>query len=1128
MQFVKLRGFILFLILQLTLLCCASLYAQSPDFRFKSITKEDGLSSNKVIGTVKDKLGFLWVATNNGLCRYDAKGRMKVFQADAENGGLHSSTIEVLYVDSKGFLWVGTRHGGLTKIDVVTDTWTTYRHNPNNNNSLAHDEILSIIEDKKGRIWVGTENGVNIFYPEEERFVTFRIDTDDPRALQGKAALSLLEDNKGFIWVGTWGGGLHLFLPDKNDISKSTFRNFMIPGENKHKIIWEIHQDKEGRYWLGEEFALTYMQVPADASDDASKQNWDLKFHSYQEIDGYTILQVYSMLNDSHGNLWLSSMRGLNLMPKDFLPDTATFLDITPNSPELKIQNFRADQGGSFSLLSNVILHLYEDNQELLWISTPKGLNQFNWRTCQFEFMRIDKGDYANLSIMTPLGIMFSIAQQPHLYDLKNNTIKKIILPKNRIGKDGFINYRNNPDGAVCLSSAHGIGIYDIKTNTFLHELTFEGHREYFDNAFVPAFMFYQNKFWIGTSKGLVVHDPQLNQIKHYHNEAGDKQSLINTAISGFEFDNEGNLWVSTWGGISILSKAQVAQTPLPDKFKFENYETLNVGEEFVSNKIVSLKNTPVRMYIATGGGLMSYEYKSKKFVDRTNNEYKSWTHSVNDWAENEVWMSTDEGIFNYNVATETYKIYHSDYGINDVALSDGRGYKDDEGRLYFTGRDVIIRFEPDELLDNDIPPAVFITDTRILSTEKERKFSTVNTKEIELHHDDYLLELSFAALNYDSPEKNRYEYKLEGFDEDWRATQSTEPVVYTNLDAGNYTFKVRAANNDGVWNKAGAELTIIKKPAFWETNFFRIAMALLAALGIFWGVRAYNRRLVSRYKKTAAYNRKLNAEIRERKKAEKSLQEKNDELISINRDLEQFAYICSHDLKEPIRGIYSFSNLIEKKIEHEATKKKITPYLKYVYNYVETLQNIISSLGTFTEINRREIPTPKPVDVNNIYKRIENNLKELINKENAIVNLKNSTGDQMIHSSEYELTLTLTNLVHNGIKHNTSEVPQVHVNLTNEEQGWLFTIKDNGIGIEEKYHEYIFKPFKTLENKNKNNSSGLGLAICSKIIERLGGKIWLESTPNEGSTFYVLVENQTPDEKNNEKDANLTKIVAT
>lgn len=1062
----------------------------------------------------------MWIATNSGLCRYDAKGRMKVFQEDEENNKLHSGNIQFIYNDSKGFLWIGTRHGGLTKIDVSTDVWKTYRHNPADDNSLAHDEILCITEDTSGRIWIGTENGLNIFYPEEERFETFRINKNNPTALQGKSVLSLLQDKNGWMWVGTWGGGLHLFLPDKDDIAKSTFRNFIIAGENAHRIIWKIYQDTEGRYWAGEEFGLTYIQVPANASDKRHQQNWNLNFHIYREKDRLIVRQVRDIINDSYGNLWVGSTEGLDLIRQDILPDTTIFLRNTPDKPQLQFQNFIADEGDVFSISNDHINRLYEDDQGLIWICTSKGLDQFSWRTRQFEFMQLAERNEGNASIMTPEGILFVVDKSSHIhiYDFKKDSItKRLKAPQNRIDKKGFINFRNNKDGTICILTEYGIGVYDIKTNTYLHELIFDDTPQYFDNASISPYMFYQNKIWVGTSKGLTVFDTRLNEIKNYRRNPGDKESLAGAAISDFQFDNQGNLWVSTWGGISVMSKAQVNQSGLPDKFKFENYKVDNT-DGFVSNKIVTLKNSPKRMYLGTDAGMMSYEYESKNFIDRTNGTYKFWIHSIYDWTENDVWMSTEEGIANYNIETKNYVIYYSDYGINHVSLRYGRSYKDEEGRLYFTGENMIVRLAPDKLLKNEIPPNVFITDTRILNNKTEEKFSTVNTEEIELQHGDYLLALSFSALNYDSPEKNRYAYRLEGFNDNWTYTQSTEPVVFTNLDAGNYTFTVKAANNDGVWNEEGKSLEITKKPAFWETNVFRATVILLTILGVFWGVRSYNRRLVNRYKEVEAYNKKLNKEIHEREKAEKNLLQKNDELVSINQDLEQFAYICSHDLKEPIRGVYSFSNLIEKKIKDETTKKETAPYFKFVYNYLQTLQNIIASLGTFTEINKKQTYTPVPVRVNGIYEKIALGLNKLVQDKNAVLHFSNSTGSDIIYSSEYELILVLQNLVQNGIKYNQSEVPEISVNLTHDKEGLLWSVADNGVGIEQKYHEYIFKPFKTLENKNSNNSSGLGLTICAKIIAMLGGRIWLKSTPNEGSTFYVFLEKQTPNEENKEE----------
>ncbi len=1109
MSFVGLRGFILFFILSLTLLCGLQLHAQTPDFRFKNIFKEDGLSSNTINGIVKDKLGFLWIATNNGLCRYDAVGRMKTFQEDAENNRLHSSNIQFVYSDSKGFLWIGTRHGGLTKIDVINGLWKTYRHNPDNNNSLAHDEILCITEDTKGRIWIGTENGLNIFYPEEERFETFRINKDDPAALQGKSVLSLFQDKKGLVWIGTWGGGLHLFLPDKDDVAKSTFRNFMTAEENNHRIIWEIYQDKEGRYWIGEEFGLTYMQVSADASDERYQQNWNLNFHTYLEKDRLNTLQVHDILCDNYGNLWIASTKGLNLIRQDLLPDTTIFLKNTENKPKLQFQHFSADEGNVFSISDNHIFSLYQDNQELMWICTSKGLNQFSWRTRQFEFMQLAEQSEGNASIMSPEGILFAIDKSPHIhiYDLKKDSVtKKLKTPQNRIDKKGFISFRNNKDSTICILTELGIGVYDLKTNTYLHELVFDDYPQYFDNTFISPYMFYQNRIWVGTGKGLMIFDTQLNEIKNYTSNAEDKQSLAGLAISDFQFDTQGNLWVSTWDGVSVLSKAQVNQSQLPDKFKFENYKVNNT-DGFISNKVATLKNSPKRMYLGTAAGMMSYEYESKKFIDRAKGEYKSWVHNIYDWTEDDLWMSTEEGILNYNTETDDYKIYYSDYGINHVSLRYSRSYKDDMERLYFTGENMVIRFAPDKLLKNETPPAVFITDTRILNSKKEENFSTINTEEIELHHNDYLLALSFSVLNYDSPEKNQYKYKLEGFSDKWEYTTSAEPIVYTNLKAGNYTFTVKAANNDGVWNEKGAILKIIKKPAFWETSIFRTSMILLTILLIFLGVGAYNKRLRKRYKEIASYNKKLNQEISERKKVEKNLQEKNDELSNINQNLEQFAYICSHDLKEPIRGVHSFINLIERKVKKENNiHKETASFFGYTYSYLNTLQNIIASLGVFTRLNKDENLTMNTIRIDDIFKKVELNLSELIREKNVVLNLTNSTGSDTMYTSEYGLLLVLQNLVQNGIKYNTSTAPKVSVKLTKQEDNWLFTVSDNGIGIDEAYHQYIFAPFKTLKNKSTTNSSGLGLAICVKIVAQLNGKIWIESIPDKGSSFYVLL----------------------
>jgi len=186
-------------------------------------------------------------------------------------------------------------------------------------------------------------------------------------------------------------------------------------------------------------------------------------------------------------------------------------------------------------------------------------------------------------------------------------------------------------------------------------------------------------------------------------------------------------------------------------------------------------------MYIGTYDGLMSFEYESGQFVDRTNEEYQITIHNINDWSENEIWMSTAEGIASYNLEKHIYKIYSKEYDINDdVFLRGGKTYTDNEGNIYFTGTNGIVRITPDKLIHNDKPPEVFITNAWVLNSDGEQHTELIGTNEIQLQHGDYRLALSFSALNYDSPEKNRYAYQLEGFDEDWIYTKSIEPVPYT------------------------------------------------------------------------------------------------------------------------------------------------------------------------------------------------------------------------------------------------------------------------------------------------------------------------------------------------------------
>jgi len=220
---------------------------------FSSWQKEDGLPSNYIYAIEKDTFGFLWIATNDGLCRYDGPNLIKIYQKqESEQAGknsLQSNDIRSLFYDSKGYLWIGTRYGGLTSFNPSNNEWKTYRHKPQVKNSLSNDEILVIIEDSNHRIWIGTENGLNLFDRKTETFTQFKLDNTKAKVPTAKAVLSIMEDSKGWIWAGTWAGGLHLLLEDNDgNFDVKNVRYFETTTNKAANNIWTLFQDSAGRY----------------------------------------------------------------------------------------------------------------------------------------------------------------------------------------------------------------------------------------------------------------------------------------------------------------------------------------------------------------------------------------------------------------------------------------------------------------------------------------------------------------------------------------------------------------------------------------------------------------------------------------------------------------------------------------------------------------------------------------------------------------------------------------------------------------------------------------------------------------------------------------------------------------
>jgi len=241
--------YITYLILTSFILLPLTLTSQNiKDFQFNNWQKKDGLPNNNINEVIKDNLGFLWIATNDGLCRYDGHNQLKIYrpnnQKENSDNSLASSNIIALFNDSRDNLWIGTRFGGLTRLHIPTNTWTTFQNIPNDSKSICNNEILSILEDRQNRLWIGTEKGLCLFDYQTETFTNF----NDKSSISNKAILTIMEDDKGWIWLGTWSGGLYLLTEDRN---KYDFRNIKLSTDKAANNVWSLYQDYDLRYWIG-------------------------------------------------------------------------------------------------------------------------------------------------------------------------------------------------------------------------------------------------------------------------------------------------------------------------------------------------------------------------------------------------------------------------------------------------------------------------------------------------------------------------------------------------------------------------------------------------------------------------------------------------------------------------------------------------------------------------------------------------------------------------------------------------------------------------------------------------------------------------------------------------------------
>jgi signal transduction histidine kinase/ligand-binding sensor domain-containing protein len=1072
-------------------------FSQRPHVDFKHIGTNDGLSQSNVLCIFQDSRGFMWFGTPDGLNKYDSYS-FTVYKKDLKKpGSLSNNYIRDIIEDKNGDLWLATWGGGLNRYDRQKDEFTHYKYNQLKTNSISGNFLGYLLQDSEGKIWISTESGIDVFDPGKNQFIHYKNNKNDENSLSDDAVAGMIEDSQHNIWIATTNGGLNLF-----DRKKNIFTRFQHNEKDTASIsgnnIWTVFEDSKHNIWVGTVGGGLNLLNRSTGKFRVFKKN--------KTANSICDNVIFSIAEDNEGILWIGSENG----------------GISTMDPKTEIfHNYQHNQIDNSSLSSSSINRIYKDKKGNIWIGT------FN----------------AGVNLMDPdMSKFIHYKHNASGSSLSNNNVLSIC-------EDAEDNLWIGTDGG-------GVNLFDRKTGKFIHFEHQEGNKNTIcGNYVLSVTQDSEGNIWMGTwGDGITVFNRKKNSYKHYKNDPKDPYSLIGNNAWVILKDRENNMWVGVQGkGLCRYDRDK-------DRFILYTHENDNLS----SNNILSLfEDRNGMLWVGTdGGGLNEFNRKANKvtqfrqsdlknslsnnsincifedevgnlwigtyeglnYLDRKTNVFTTYTtkdglpndviSGILEDSKKKLWVSTNKGISQFDPATKKFR----NFGIADGLQSDEfkLSYcKSRSGLMYFGGINGFNEFDPDSVKETEFNPRLLITNFLIANKEvpiainekdpSPLKKNITETRDITLPYHSAVISFEFAALNYIPSDKKRYAYMLEGFDRNWNEIGTGRRATYTNLDPGEYIFKVKSLNSEGEWSSRIISIALTITPPFWLTWWFKSGV-LIVIIGGATGFYKFRINIINTQKRkleqrVQEQTQQLLKSTNEEKRARQQAEHANIDLERKNKEMEQFAYIASHDLQEPLRTTSSFVALLHKQY-HGMLDEKADKYITYIIEASDRMKVLIKNLLDFSRIgNKKEL---EQVDCNKTLHNVLADIGVAMSESGADIKYGPLP---VINGYATEVKQLFQNLIANAIKFRKKELPPVINISVNKNRGyWEFAFKDNGIGIEEKYYEKIFLIFQRLHTRTEYEGSGIGLSHCKKIVELHKGRIWVESTPGEGSTFHFTL----------------------
>ncbi len=1030
---------------------------------FNKINQAKGLSNDRVSSIVKEKNGFVWIGTENGLNRFDGD-KIKIY--NKQNSALSSNDIAVLLIDHKGEIWIGTFGGGLNLYNPSNDKFVTYKNIPNDNTSIPSNELNTLFEDSKGTIWLGTKNGISFFNEKEQIFKTYKFESKNINSISHNDVRSIYEDGNKNLWIGTFGGGLNKFNPATGKFNRIKSSSTISPdyihsicGINKNEIL--IGTSGKGLLTL-----------------DVNSLSFQKKSFGIDK----TINIVRCIKRAQNGSIWIGT-DGVGL-----------FKIKNINSSNPLVNNYSNDSQLESSISSNAIYAIMDDEKSNIWLGTAwNGVDVLSLNKDYTFLPSSNKGEspISVLSIYKNKEALFMGLDGKGLTVLPEKTkIAKHYNSKNKnsIGDD-YIQYINEArNGKLWIGTfVNGLVNFNYKTGSFTQfkqkigdpkSLSFNDVRYIVEDE--------KNNIWIATwGGGLNYYNVITKEFIIFKEKKGDIHAISSDNVISLQKDGH-SIWLATFGGGVSLLDTKTNQ--------FKVYKSIEGNPNSISSDYLYsiLKDSKGNIWMGTAGeGINLLDTKTKKinrFDNYKNVRYQTVTAIIED-NKGLIWFSTKQGIFNYDYTTKAFKSFSNlkeDYHINSC-------FKDEKGMLYFGCSKGVIKFNPETIKVKNITPEVKFTSFKLFNKEVSigedqiLKNDISFSKNITLKHDQDVITFEFAAMLFPSSAGCEYQIKMENFDKNWRSIGKEGSATYTNLSSGDYVFKVRSRELGSEWTNQYSSLNITILKPFWLEWWAFLMYAILGIL-LFYALMKY---IISW--------ENMKADLR----FEKFTHEKDVELYNLKQD---FFTNISHEIRTPVTLILSSINKLLK--NNELSENQPQNPFGTIKKNGEYLLNLVNELLDFKKLEQQQIKL-KVVkgDWVMFSKEIYLSFKEFAYQKDVKFEFECSSPNIDLWFDKNQMEKVLYNLFSNALKF-TKSGGSIKLSITETDTEVQLELVDQGIGISKKHLSKIFNRFYQAHDSNSIDGAGfgLGLTISNEIIKLHHGEITVKSKKGAGSTFTIIL----------------------